>query len=120
VQAKLTDADSGLELEKEDGPTLPMIKSSESQYAIRVITHRLSPRVRSEEFIVVDAAEQPTNGDDVLIGTDAGEVIAATFLYERGNAIFVASFDTGVPTPILKDKVLTLVPVVSIFTKHVS
>lgn len=120
VEAKLIDTEGGLEIEKEAGPMLPMIKSSENQYAIRIVTHKLSPRVRSEEFIVVDSSETPANGDDVLIGTSDGDVIAATFLYERGNAIFVASFDTGTPTPIAKDSILTFVPVVSIFTKHLA
>jgi SOS-response transcriptional repressor LexA len=69
--------------------------SAEEMYALQVRGGEISPRVKSGEYLIIDASTKPEPGDDVLVKFTDGEWVLYQFMYTRGDEIVFATIKEG-------------------------
>jgi len=67
-------------------------------YALRCVGDSMKPRIRDGEFVVVEPNREVRPGDDVVLKSLSGAVMAKTFLYNRDGKIYLQSINESHPS----------------------
>lgn len=69
-----------------------------SAYALRCVGDSMKPRIRDGEFVIVEPNREAQPGDDVVLKSLSGCVMAKTFLYKRDGKIHLQSINEAHPS----------------------
>jgi hypothetical protein len=71
--------------------------------AILIKGQGLRPRVKGNEYLIVDGGHQPRPGDDVLVGFKNEKIAVMQLLYEREGELAFGSINGGAATTIVNE-----------------
>ncbi|WP_250533497.1 S24 family peptidase [Caballeronia sp. AZ10_KS36] len=76
-----------LEPTSEDGPErfVEFVSRDTNTYAVQIKGQMLKPRIRNNEFLIIEPSLEPAPGDDVLVKYINDESVVMQFLYKRGS-----------------------------------
>ncbi|MDO9945640.1 S24 family peptidase [Glaesserella parasuis] len=60
-------------------------------YALKCQGDSMQPRIKHNEYAIIEPGHPVNNGDEVLVVTDSGEVMVKTFAYEQGGRVTLLS-----------------------------
>lgn len=73
---------------------LPYFSTDLEAYAIQCTSNDISPRVKKNEYIIVEPNHPITNGDEVIIINKQHEVAIKQYIYRRDGQIYLTSVNT--------------------------
>lgn len=71
-------------------------------YGLRIVGNALSPRIRNNEFLLIEPSRKCLAGDEVLVRSPGGQAMIAEFIYLRDNQYRFDSINADCPAIFLE------------------
>jgi phage repressor protein C with HTH and peptisase S24 domain len=78
-------------------------------YALRVVGNSMTPRIKNNEFVLVEPNHPYVNGDDVLVRTADGRAMIKEFVYLRDGQYRFDSYGNGFEPVYLAESEVALI-----------
>ncbi|HBO2950583.1 TPA: helix-turn-helix transcriptional regulator [Pseudomonas aeruginosa] len=88
---------------------LDTITTESNAYGLRIIGNSLSPRIRNNEFLLIEPSRKCLAGDEALVKTLGGRAMIAEYIYFRDDQYRFDSINADCPAIFLgKDEVISV------------
>ena len=88
---------------------LDIFSSDENAYGLRVVGHSMKPRIKHNEFVLIEPNKEYVAGDEVLVKTVKGQAMIKEFVYFRdGQYRFDSVNDAFDPIYLAQEEIVSI------------